>query len=734
VGSPTRNHGGGRRNRGALGLAVSLLASLVWMPSGGALDSGTPPVHEATLGGPLHAEMYPSGMEIAPDGSVIVADTGNNQVAKYTAEGTQVWRIGRHGSASGQFDNPRDAGVDGDGNVYVADSRNNRIVKLSPAGTWLATFGGPTGDTISFPLGVSVSNNKVYVADTGKNKIRVFSTSGALQLSVAAATGTCAFSAPRDVDADAAGNIYLANYKVNNVVKFTGTGSCVTAWGSTGTGDGQFRALYGVRLATDPVLGTQAVYIADANNNRVQEFRTDGTFVAAIGSPGPATTPGTFFQLRRVAVAPDGDVWGADLWGWRVVRFDRTPTGYTYAQTIGPVIPATTNTAVFQEPRGIAFDSAGVITVADTVHHRIVRMNPDGTILSTCGKRGSAAGEFNWPRGVAVDQATGEIWVANTKQYNLHIIRPDCSAITKFGVFGTAGDQFNWPYSIVIRQSDRTAWVADTLNHRIKVYDVATRALIGMFGAKGAGTGQFNEPSGIAVNSANGRILIADARNNRVVELSDNHGTGVAVARTLTGGFNRPQGVATDSNGHIFVADSENNQVAVLSQVEGVVTARFSNPSGLDEPQNVAVDASGRLLVADTYHDRIQRYQPYTVVSTPDTTAPASTISAPTKNQVLPNAPVSIAGTATDNVGVTAVRVAIKNIGTGLWWRGGNSWGAFLLVDATVAAPGTASTGWTLSWTPPAGAGSYGVQSEAADGAGNRQPAPKPWVPFRVTG
>src|SRR5205085_1744700 len=161
--------------------------------------------------------------------------------------------------------------------------------------------------------------------------------------------GTCAFSAPRDADADAAGNIYVANYKVNNVVKFTATGSCTTAWGTTGTGDGQFRALYGVRLATDPVLGAQAVYVADANNNR------------------------------------------------------------------------------FQEPRGIAFDASGVVTVADTVHHRIVRMNPDGTIINTCGVRGSATGQFNWPRGVAVDQATGEIWVANTKQYNLHIIKPDCT-------------------------------------------------------------------------------------------------------------------------------------------------------------------------------------------------------------------------------------------------------------------------------------------------------------------
>ncbi|HEY3238887.1 MAG TPA: hypothetical protein VGL92_04930 [Acidimicrobiia bacterium] len=714
--------------------AVAILTAPLLAGTAGGADTGIPPTLDATLGGPLHAEMYPSGMEIAPDGSVIVADTGNNQVAKYTAAGTQVWRIGSHGAGTGQFDNPRDAGVDSAGNVYIADARNSRIVKLSSAGAWLTTFKGPTGDLISFPLGVSASGTKVYVADTGKNKVRVFDTAGTQQLAITAATGTCAFSAPRDADGDAAGNIYLANYKVNNVVKFSPTGACLTAWGATGTGDGQFRALYGVRLATDPVLGAQAVYIADANNNRIQEFRTDGTFVAGIGSAGPATTPGTFFQLRRVAVSADGDVWGADLWGWRVERFDRTPTGYTYAQTIGPVIAATTDTTVFQEPRGIAFDTAGIVHVADTVHHRIVRMNPNGTIVNTCGSRGSAAGQFNWPRGVAVDQATGEIWVANTKQYNLHIIRPDCSAIIKFGAFGAASDQFNWPYSIAIRQSDRTAWVADTLNHRIKVYNVATRALIGMYGAKGAGSGQFNEPGGIAVNPANGRILVADSKNNRVVELSDSGGSNIAVARTMTGGFNRPEGVAADNNGHIFVADSLNNRVAVLSQVEGVVTATFSTPGPMAEPNNVAVDGSGRLLVADTYNDRIRRYQPYTVNPTPDTTPPASQITAPTKNQALPNAPVAIAGTATDNANVTAVRVAIKNIATGLWWRGGNTWGAFQLNDATVGTPGATSTSWSLTWTPPPGAGSYGVQSEAMDGAGNRQPVPKPWVPFSVTG
>jgi hypothetical protein len=84
-------------------------------------------------------------------------------------------------------------------------------------------------------------------------------------------------------------------------------------------------------------------------------------------------------------------------------------------------------------------------------------------------------------------------------------------------------------------------------------------------------------------------------------------------------------------------------------------------------------------------------------------------------------------------VNVASVKVAIQNLTSKLWWRGGTSWGAFQLNPADVATPNATSTGWSLSWTPPTGAGSYGVQSESTDAAGNRQPTPKPWVPFKVT-
>ena len=126
------------------------------------------------LGGPLHAEMYPSGLEVAPNGDLIIADTGNNQVARYTPDGRQKWRIGTHGAGRGRFMNPRDVGVGADGDIYVADPRNDRIVRLSGRGEWLGSFSGPSNDHISFPMGVTATAGKVYVADAGKNKVRVF--------------------------------------------------------------------------------------------------------------------------------------------------------------------------------------------------------------------------------------------------------------------------------------------------------------------------------------------------------------------------------------------------------------------------------------------------------------------------------------------------------------------------------------------------------------------------------
>ena len=85
-------------------------------------------------------------------------------------------------------------------------------------------------------------------------------------------------------------------------------------------------------------------------------------------------------------------------------------------------------------------------------------------------------------------------------------------------------------------------------------------------------------------------------------------------------------------------------------------------------------------------------------------------------------------GTATDDLAVTNVRVAIRDVADQQWWNG-TAWQATpVQFEATLTAPGTTSTAWSYAWTPPA-AGTYAVQVTAVDAAGKVDPS-KPYVQF----
>ncbi len=131
-----------------------------------------------------------------------------------------------------------------------------------------------TAICIGSPIGISEKNGLIYVADGNKKKIRVFQPDGT-QVRAIGSSGACQMSAVRDADADAAGNVYVANYTNQNMLKLSATGTCLATWGTKGTGNGQFKNPYGVRLANDPVWG-ESVYVADSNNNRVQIFSPCG--------------------------------------------------------------------------------------------------------------------------------------------------------------------------------------------------------------------------------------------------------------------------------------------------------------------------------------------------------------------------------------------------------------------------------------------------------------------------
>ncbi|MDX6534245.1 MAG: tripartite motif-containing protein 71 [Gaiellales bacterium] len=584
---------------GAAALTVALTLGLVGAAPVMTAGAGTvpAPTYTRTIGGPGHASLYPSGLEAGPNGTLFVADTGNDQIVKYGKDGKKMWRVGvRDGTtALGRFDNPRDLAYL-DGKVYVADTGFNRVQILNAdTGAVIGKWGTRFGSLIGISAGPDGKGGFVILAcEDDRNSVSVFSPSGNLLRKIQTPVGRlkAQLNGPRDADTDSKGNIYVANYANDRMTKFSFTGNWILNWGKKGTGKGEFGRPYGVTVGY-----RDRIYVADSNNNRIQKFGAGGKWLKSWGREGIRN--GRFLQLRRVAVGggQSPDVYGADLWGNHV---DRISHKGRFEHRYGGDRP---RPGRFNEPSGLAIDSA--IFVADSVNQRFQRFNTvTGALELIWGRRGwgkEFLDGFNWPRDITINDGTGTLWIADTKN----------SRVTEFGrggkptgrTFGTLGNDptdLHWPFAVVSAGSDLV--VADTFNNRIVRWDTAS-PLGPMWTAPG-----FSFPKDVA--AADGFIYVADTNANRVVKLDATDGSQVMTI----GGLHGPQGIALDGNGRIWVADTRFNQIRGFSPTgDPLVTFPAQSIAGsahgkFNFPNHLEVH-NGFLYVADEFNDRIEVFQ-----------------------------------------------------------------------------------------------------------------------------
>jgi DNA-binding beta-propeller fold protein YncE len=119
------------------------------------------------------------------------------------------------------------------------------------------------------------------------------------------------FDYPEGVAVDSSGNVYIADANNNRIQKFTSTGQFITKWGSSGSGDGEF--YYPCGIAAD---SRGYVYVVDRSNARIQKFTSDGKFITKWGSGG--SDDGEFLNPYGVAVDMSGDVYVADIYNFRI--------------------------------------------------------------------------------------------------------------------------------------------------------------------------------------------------------------------------------------------------------------------------------------------------------------------------------------------------------------------------------------------------------------------------------
>jgi sugar lactone lactonase YvrE len=212
-------------------------------------------------------------------GNIFVADYFHNRVVELDPSGNVITQWGTTGSGEGQFINPQDVGIDSDGFIYVVDTRNHRIQKFTNdvppqfVDEW-GSFGTTDGQ-FRFPDRIAIdSNDFIYVTDDGNGRVQKFTTTGQF----VSKFGENYLSVPVGIGTDSNNNVYVAESEGERVSKFSSTGQLITAWGTSGSGPGQFGHPKGLTLDEG-----NNVYVADEFNNRIQKFDSNGNFITEFG-------------------------------------------------------------------------------------------------------------------------------------------------------------------------------------------------------------------------------------------------------------------------------------------------------------------------------------------------------------------------------------------------------------------------------------------------------------------
>ena len=298
--------------------------------------------------------LFRDGVTAPPDAMVSVGMT--SELAGRVTPATGPFALGDHpgsGAEPGQFRDPIGIAVAPDGSIEVVDSGNARVQRFSPDGSFLGIWGddasgvtfartenglGPTGITIG-------PDGGAWVADTWGHRVVALDQNGVQVQAIGGETV--------DVGDDPA--------RVNE-------------------SPGRF---FGPR---DIAVTSDAIYVSDTGNERIQKFAPDGTFLTAWGGYGSA--PDQLIEPVGIAIGPDGNVYVADSGNARIAIF--TPDGAPVAQWPVPIwTPAVPGGPPPAYQPYLAFDANGNLYATASTAGQAVMLDRDGAVvqLDRAGQR-----------------------------------------------------------------------------------------------------------------------------------------------------------------------------------------------------------------------------------------------------------------------------------------------------------------------------------------------------------
>lgn len=172
---------------------------------------------------------------------------------------------------------------DGNGNGTCAGRTEPPILKFDASGKFLQSWGA---GMFVYPHGFHIDREGFIWATDARTanghgqQVYKFSPDGKrlMSLGTAGASGATndRFNGPTDVAIGPNGDIFVADGHFGNhrVVKFSKDGTFIKTWGMRGTGPGEFNLPHTIAIDS-----RSRVFIGDRNNNRIQIFDANGTFL-----------------------------------------------------------------------------------------------------------------------------------------------------------------------------------------------------------------------------------------------------------------------------------------------------------------------------------------------------------------------------------------------------------------------------------------------------------------------